>query len=67
MCSKKVAKAFTVCARDIFVPDDQKGDAFLDHPVPLDHDFNISAPRAHLSACFCVAVCAGPPIVSLVL
>jgi Protein-L-isoaspartate(D-aspartate) O-methyltransferase (PCMT) len=45
-CSKKVAKAFQVCSRDVFVPEEQRADAFLDHPVPLDHDFNISAPRA---------------------
>jgi hypothetical protein len=45
-CSKRVTKAFQVCSRDIFVPDNQKEDAFFDRPVPLDHDFNISAPRA---------------------
>jgi hypothetical protein len=49
VCSKRVQKAFQICSRDIFVPDDQKEDAFLDHPVPLDHDFNISAPRVPLS------------------
>lgn len=55
-----MAKAFQVVARDIFVPTDQKEDAFLDHPLPLDHDFNISAPRAlsnQLTLTVVVAAC----------
>lgn len=45
ICSKEVLKAFSVCSRDIFMPEDQKSEAFDDQPVRLDRDFNISAPR----------------------
>lgn len=50
-------KAFQVCARDLFVPEDQQDDAFNDKPLRLDREFNISAPRALLSPLDCTSQC----------
>eukprot|EP00892_Ulva_mutabilis_P011656 jgi/Ulvmu1/8863/UM049_0045.1 len=44
---KEVLKAFSVCSRDIFMPEDQKSEAFDDQPARLDRDYNISAPHMH--------------------
>ena len=49
-CSEAAVKAMRVCARNLFVPEQQQDEAFLDSPIRLEElDFNVSAPHMHAS------------------
>lgn len=57
--SDGVTRALRICARDLFVPEPYREEAFVDAPIRVEeHDFNISAPHMHAT---CLEVLALQP------
>eukprot|EP00871_Galdieria_phlegrea_P006093 jgi/Galph1/971/GphlegSOOS_G5695.1 len=64
--SKRVEEAFRILPRDIFVPEDQKGQAFENYPLRVEElGYNISAPEMYAIALEHLSLKAGDRVLDI--